>query len=167
MRFRDNICVIGTVPIGSGHMECLEWSVDKCNDYFQVSQYLIWKSRDFAKENGALSLPLQKKGKSVSNQFKEEIVLFYEVTWSPENCRAKKESFLQTSRSCTLFSSQNILLCKLDFQSLQFMSKVMCSSWFIWNTLCLCVLSSPKHKINSCTTWCVTNRTIWISCLWY
>ena len=40
-----------------------EWSIDKCSEYFQVSQYLIRKSRDFAKENGVLSLPLQKKGK--------------------------------------------------------------------------------------------------------
>ena len=55
-----------------------EWPIDKCSEYFQVSQDLIQKSRDFAKENGVLSLPLQKKGKSVSHEMKEEIVLFYE-----------------------------------------------------------------------------------------
>ena len=27
-----------------------EWSINKCSDYFQVSQYLIQKSRDFAKK---------------------------------------------------------------------------------------------------------------------
>ena len=45
-----------------------EWSIDKCSEYFQVSQYLIRKSRDFARENSVLSLPLQKKGKSVSKK---------------------------------------------------------------------------------------------------
>ena len=55
-----------------------EWSIDKCSEYFQVSQYLIQKSRDFAKENGVLFLPSQKKGKSVSHEMKEEIVSFYE-----------------------------------------------------------------------------------------
>ena len=39
---------------------------------------MIQKSRDFAKENGVLSLTLQKKGKSVSNEIKEEIVSFDE-----------------------------------------------------------------------------------------
>ena len=55
-----------------------EWSIDKHSEYFQVSKYLIQKSRDFAKENGVLSLSLQKKGKSVSHEMKEEIVSFYE-----------------------------------------------------------------------------------------
>ena len=45
-----------------------EWSIDKCSEYFQVSQDLIRKSRDFVKENGVLSLPLQKKWKSVSHE---------------------------------------------------------------------------------------------------
>ena len=32
---------------------CLcEWSIDKCSNCFQVFQYLIRKSRDYAKENG-------------------------------------------------------------------------------------------------------------------
>ena len=107
-----------------------EWSIDKCSEYFQVSQYLIEKSRDFAKENGVLSLPLQKKEKSVSHKMKEEIVSFYEddeisrimpgkkeYVSIGRNTINKKDSFLQTSRSCTLFSSQNILLGKMDFQS--------------------------------------------------
>ena len=55
-----------------------KWLIDKCSEYFQVSQYLIRKSRDFAKENGVLSLPSQKKGKSVNHEMKEEIVSFYE-----------------------------------------------------------------------------------------
>ena len=55
-----------------------EWSIDKCSEYFQVSKYLIPKSRDFARENSVLSMPLQKKGKSVSQKMKEEIVSFYE-----------------------------------------------------------------------------------------
>ena len=58
---------------------CLfEWSIDKCSEYFQVSRHSIRKSRYFAKENAVLSLPLQKKGKSVSHELKEEIVSFYE-----------------------------------------------------------------------------------------
>ena len=55
-----------------------EWSIDKCSEYFQVSQYLIQKSRDFAKGNGVLYFALQKKEKSVSHEMKEEIVSFYE-----------------------------------------------------------------------------------------
>ena len=107
-----------------------EWSIDKCSEYFQVSQYLIKKSRDFTKENGVLSLPLQKKEKPVSHEMKEEIVSFYEddeisrimprkkdYVSIGRNTINKKDSFLQTSRSCTLFSSRNILLGKLDFQS--------------------------------------------------
>ena len=38
-----------------------EWSINKCCEYFQVSQYLIKKSRDFAKGNCVLYLALQKK----------------------------------------------------------------------------------------------------------
>ena len=51
-----------------------EWSIEKCSDYFQVSQYLILRARDAAKENGVLSLPLQKKGRSVSNDTKEHFM---------------------------------------------------------------------------------------------
>ena len=109
---------------------CLcEWSIDKCSNYFQVFQYLIRKSRDYAKENGVLSLPLQKKGKSVSNEIKEDIYLFYENDEISRIMPDKKDlvsigrnihkqkRLLANLKSCTLFSSQNILLCTLDFQS--------------------------------------------------
>ena len=97
-----------------------EWSIDKCSEYFEVSQYLIQKSRDFAKENGVLSLPLQKRGKSVGHEMKKEVVLFDEddkifrimpgekdyVSIGRNGIYInKKDSFLQTSRSCTLFSN--------------------------------------------------------------
>ena len=61
-----------------------EWSVDKCSEYFQVSQYLIQKSRHFVKENGVLSLPLQKnRNQSVMNRKKREF-RFMKMTRFPE-----------------------------------------------------------------------------------
>ena len=87
------------------------------------------KFRRFCQRNVVLSLPSQKKGKSVSHEMKEEIVSFYEDDEISRIMPGKKEyvsigrnihkkdSFLLTSRSCTLFSSHNILLGKLDFQS--------------------------------------------------
>ena len=66
-----------------------EWSIDKCSEYFQVSQYLIQKPGGFARENGVLSLPSQKKGKSVSHNMKE-IVSFYEDDEISKNNARKK-----------------------------------------------------------------------------
>ena len=38
-----------------------EWSIDKCSDYFQVSQYLIRKSRDFANKKWCFILAIAKE----------------------------------------------------------------------------------------------------------
>ena len=151
-----------------------EWSIDKCSEYFQVSQYLIQKSRDFAKGNGVLYLTLQKKDKSVSHEMKEEIVLFYEDD-KISRIIPRKKDYVSIGRN---IHTQKSLLANL--KELHPISKskypprqigfskfcslhpkwCVCSSWFIWNTFCLCVHSSPKHEINSCTTWCITHRTM-------
>ena len=102
-----------------------EWSINKCSDYFQVSQHLTRKSRDFAKKMVVLFNEDDKISRIMPG--KKDFV-------STGRNIHKQKHLLQTSRSCTLFSSQNILLCKLDFQILQIKPKVVCSSWFIWNT---------------------------------
>ena len=50
-------------------MSLIKGKVLSCKTSREKIQYLT---------HGALSLPLQKKGKSVSHEMKEEIVLFYE-----------------------------------------------------------------------------------------
>ena len=56
-----------------------EWSIDKCSDYFQVSQYLIWKSRDFAKEMVFYPCHYKRKGNQSVMKWKKRC--FQKVLW--------------------------------------------------------------------------------------
>ena len=141
------------------------------SEYFQVSKYLIQKSRDFGKENGVLSLPLQKKGKSVSHEMKEEIVSFCENDEISKIMPGKKD-YISIGRN--MHKQKRLLLTNLKELYAIFKSKYptrqirfskfcsLCPKWCVLSgssgTHSICVHSSPKHEINSCTTWCIAHR---------
>ena len=100
-----------------------EWSIDKCSEYFQVSRYLIRKSRDLAKENAVLSLPLQKKGKSVSHELKEEIVSFYEDDKIYRKMPGKMDN---VSIGRNIHKQKRLVLTKPQGAALYFQVKISC-----------------------------------------
>ena len=130
-----------------------EWSIDKCSEYFQVSQYLIQKSRDFAKGNGVLYLTLLKKDKSVSHEMKEEIVLCYEDDKISRIIPRKKDYVsigrnIHTQKSLLANLKELHPISKSKYPPRQIGFSKFCSLHPKW-----CVLpgSSGTHSVCACT----------------
>ena len=131
-----------------------EWSIEKASRYFEVSQYMIRKARDFVKENGILTLPSQKKGKSLQTDVEETIRIHYEDDEISRLMPGQKD-FVSISRN--QHRQKRLLLTnlkelyvsfKLKYPSLKVGFSKLCSLRPKW-----CVLpgSSGTHSVCVCT----------------
>jgi len=75
-----------------------DWSIQRASKYFEVSNYLIRKSKALVKENGILSMPNLKRGKQLTKETLNLVVCFFE---SNENSRQMPgmKDFVSISRN--------------------------------------------------------------------
>jgi hypothetical protein len=67
------------------------WKIEKTAKEFDVSVYMVKKSRSLKKTGGILADPPRKKGKELSQEVKDRVVEFYEDDQYSRMCPGQKE----------------------------------------------------------------------------
>ena len=144
------------------------WSRSKVANFFNVSEYLVCKSRKLAETKGILESPDSKKGKTISEEVRQSVLLFYE---DDEYSRLMPGTKDYVSISRNVHKQKRLPLCNLNELYAAYKDKYphnkiglskFCSQRPKWcitvsasGSHSVCMHNPPKHKTD-CQ--CVFNR---------
>lgn len=99
------------------------WSIEKTQAYFSTSQRSVKTARELKKSFGILAEPSKKEGKTISDEVKERVRLFYTCDEYSRMCPGKKEFVSVKVDGVKQHIQKRLLLVNLKELHLEFINK--------------------------------------------